>query len=128
MFPHGNVGRKKVNVRKWSLLPSEHQFGFRKGRSCTALLLSTVDDRHLAQNSSRFTASAFIDLSKAFDNVRHNLQLLVHMLQKYGLGGSVLQWFDNYLCRRMQHISLGDQHCTFTTSKEYLKEVYSLVQ
>ena len=74
---------------------SKYQYGFRKARSCSDLLVATIDDWHLAQDANKFTAIAFIDLSKAFDNVRHATLFL--MLQKFGLGGTVLQWFFNYL-------------------------------
>ena len=91
---------------------SEYQYGFRKARSCSDLLVATIDDWHLAQDANKFTAIAFIDLSKAFDNVRHATLLL--MLQKFGLGGTVLQWFFNYLFNRQQRIHL---QVPFTTSK-----------
>ena len=45
---------------------SEYQYGFRKARSCSDLLVATIDDWHLAQDANKFTAIAFIDLSKAF--------------------------------------------------------------
>ena len=91
---------------------SEYQYGFRKARSCSDLLVATIDDWHLAQDANKYTAIAFIDLSKAFDNVRHATLLL--MLQKFGLGGTVLQWFFNYLFNRQQRIHL---QVPFTTSK-----------
>ena len=91
---------------------SEYQYGFRKARSCSDLLVATIDDWHLAQDANKFTAIAFIDLSKAFDNVRHATLLL--MLQKFGLGGTVLQWFFNYLFNRQQRIHL---QVPFTRSK-----------
>ena len=83
---------------------SEYQYGFRKARSCSDLLVATIDDWHLAQDANKYTAIAFIDLSKAFDNVRHAPLLL--MLQKFGLGRTVLQWFFNYLFNRQQRIHL----------------------
>ena len=83
---------------------SEYQYGFRKARSCSDLLVATIDDWHLPQDANKFTAIAFIDLSKAFDNVRHATLLL--MTQKFGLGGTVLQWFFNYLFNRQQCIHL----------------------
>ena len=91
---------------------SEYQYGFRKARSSSDLLVATIDDWHLAQDANKFTAIAFIDLSKAFDNVRHSTLLL--MLQKFGVGGTVLQWFFNYLFNRQQRIHL---QVPFTISK-----------
>ena len=50
----------------------EDQYGFRKGRSCADLLLATIDDWLIAKDHKMSTSIVFIDLSKAFDNVRHD--------------------------------------------------------
>ena len=55
----------------------------------------------LAQDSKMHTAIVFIDLSKAFDNVQH--QLLPLKLQQHGIGGSALAWFWSYLHQRSQN-------------------------
>ena len=93
---------------------SEMQFGFRKGRSCTDLLLSTTDDWLLAMDAKKTTAAVFIDLSKAFDNVVHQELLLT--LQRYGVGGVALAWMYDYLKDRQQRIVVypdtsGPIHC-----------------
>ena len=95
---------------------SDNQYGFRRGRSCADLLLTTLDDWYLAQDAKKFTAIAFIDLSKAFDNVRHELLLLT--LQKVGVNGTVLAWFYNYLNNRQQQIVTQESPSTlFLCSK-----------
>lgn len=81
---------------------SDLQFGFRKGRSCADLLLSTTDDWLLAMDAKKYTAMAFIDLTKAFDNVDHQVLLLT--LQNYGIGGIALAWLFDYLQGRQQRI------------------------
>ena len=86
---------------------SQSQYGFRKGRSCSDLLLTTVDDLYLAQDAKKLTAVVFLDVSKAFDNVRHDLLLL--SLQSLGLGGTVLESFFNYL------ITVGNNVLQFLT-------------
>ena len=53
-------------------------------------------------DAKQSTAVAFIDLSKAFDNVDHQLLLLT--LQNYGVGGVALAWSYNYLKGRHQRI------------------------
>ena len=95
---------------------SDNQYGFRRGRSCANLLLTTLDDWYLAQDAKKFTAIAFIDLSKAFDNVHHELLLLT--LQKVGVNGTVLAWFYNYLNNRQQQIVTQESSSTpFLCSK-----------
>ena len=67
---------------------SESQYGFRTGHSCADLLTVAIDDWLLAQDSKMHTAIVFIDLSKAFDNVQH--QLLLLKLQQHGIGAQHL--------------------------------------
>ena len=45
----------------------------------------------------------FIDLTKAFDTVEH--QVLLKKLAYYGIAGNNLRWFENYLKDRIQFIS-----------------------
>ena len=45
----------------------------------------------------------FVDLSKAFNTVDH--QILLKKLEYYGIAGNNLRWFENYLMDRKQFIS-----------------------
>uniref|UniRef100_A0A8C2EK04 Reverse transcriptase domain-containing protein n=1 Tax=Cyprinus carpio TaxID=7962 RepID=A0A8C2EK04_CYPCA len=47
-----------------------------------------------------YCASLFIDLSKAFDTVDH--EILLHRLRSVGLSKHVIFWFKNYLINRTQ--------------------------
>jgi len=48
----------------------------------------------------------YLDLQKAFDTVNHDI--LIHRLSIYGIRGTVLSWFKNYLTNRKQFIVLAD--------------------
>ena len=48
--------------------------------------------------------SIYLDLSKAFDRVPH--RLLFTKLERYGISGSLLRWFNSYLTERSQRVVL----------------------
>ena len=53
---------------------SDHQHGFRKGRSCATQLIQAVDDDDLANclNEGGHIDAVLLDISKAFDKVPHH--------------------------------------------------------
>ena len=51
--------------------------------------------------------SCFMDLSKAFDTVDH--QILLYKIKKYGLRGKIFDILKNYLKDRFQYINIGSK-------------------
>ena len=49
------------------------------------------------------TIGLFWDFSKAFDTV--NYDILFKKLEHYGLRGTILNWFQNYLSNRSQNVN-----------------------
>ena len=52
-----------------------------------------------------------LDLSAAFDTVNHDL-LLSRLEKRFGITGTVLNWFKSYLCSRSQFVSINQSHST----------------
>ena len=92
-------------------LLSHHQYGFRRQRSTTTLLLSAVNDWGIALNCHQSVHCLFLDLSKAFDSVPHERLLL--KLQLFGVGGSLLLWFRNYLTTHRQRVVLNGTYSSW---------------
>ena len=86
---------------------SDFQFGFRQGRSTEQLLTLAVDSWYRARDKGLVTAIVFIDLSKAFDRVKH--QQLLFLLHNAGISGIALHWFASYLTDRRQRVVIKDE-------------------
>ena len=71
------------------------QFGFKKGHSPEHAILYLVEKINQSFEKNEFTLRMFVDLSKGFDTVDH--QILLKILEYYGIAGNNLRLFENYL-------------------------------
>ena len=80
----------------------KNQFGFQINNLSEHAILQFTRD--IAQNfdNGKFTLGVFIDLSKAFDTVDH--QILLKKLKHYRVNEKTLAWLRSYLFQRKQYI------------------------
>ena len=78
----------------------EYQFGFRKGFSTNYALTEILENLRLDLEAGNFVIGTYLDLSKAFDTVNHDI--LLYKLNYYGVRGHVQKWFASYLKNRTQ--------------------------
>ena len=61
-----------------------------------------VDKVYKAVDQNETTLDIYLDLSKAFDTINHDI--LLYKLEHYGFRGISLEWFKSYLSDRTQYV------------------------
>jgi len=79
------------------------QYGFRSKHSTNQAVCEFIANTLNAIDNKMTTIGVFLDLSKAFDTIDH--QILLRKLKYYGIRGLALEWFKNYLCNRKQFVN-----------------------
>ena len=80
----------------------DYQFGFRSKHSTQHALITLVERITTSLDVGNIVISLFIDFKKAFDTVNH--QILLRKLYAYGIRGTLLKWFEDYLTGRTQYV------------------------
>ena len=84
---------------------SESQFGFMKKKSTSQANLTVVKNTIPTFSQKKYTIAIFIDNSKAFDTVPHNL--LVDKCYRYGARGVVSSFIKSYLENRKHYTEVN---------------------
>lgn len=79
---------------------SNRQFGFRKHLSTTLAILELLEEIAICRDKRTPITAIFMDMTKAFDFVQHNL--LLDKLYRYGIRGTCADWIKSYLMNRRQ--------------------------
>ena len=88
---------------------SNSQFGFRQKHSTSHAILTFIEKITKAIDKSYHSVGVFLDLSKAFDTIDHDI--LLRKLYHYGIRGKALEWFSSYLTNRKQFVTING-HCS----------------
>lgn len=87
---------------------NKYQFGFQKQSGTLSAVTTLLDDiKHALDSSNRkICACLFLDVSKAFDTIPHNI--LIGKMYRYGIRGKAGDLIKSYLSNRMQCVSIGE--------------------
>ena len=78
----------------------KYQFGFRKLYSTTLALIEFTDKVRSILDEGNYVMSIFVDLTKVFDTVDH--EMLLYKLDRYGIRGHVNAYFRSNLTDKKQ--------------------------
>eukprot|EP00117_Sycon_ciliatum_P050677 scpid65799/ scgid35743/ RNA-directed DNA polymerase from mobile element jockey; Reverse transcriptase len=84
-----------------NILPLQ-QFAYRSHHSTEAALSCAINRWQCSLEERNVVGVLFLDMSKAFDRIRHDT--LLDDLFRCGIGGTALSWFASYLCDRHQQV------------------------
>ena len=86
------------------------QYGFQPDLSTELAILELQDRITNILNNKECCVGVFMDLSKAFDTLDH--EILINKLKHYGIRGIALNWFQDYLTGRQQYVSIDGINST----------------
>ena len=103
------IFEKLTHVRIYQFLDENqvlynYQFGFRKAHSTIHAVQTAIHSVTKALDTSYQCMGIFIDFSKAFDTIQHNILSLSDKLYHYGLRGIAHKLISSYLSNRKQFV------------------------
>ena len=86
-------------------LLDNRQWAYRKGKSTEQLLIHLTERWRQAVERKLFVGKLFLDFTKAFDTVSHNI--LLQKLNDLGVRGDIWLWLKNYLKERRPFVRIN---------------------
>ncbi len=81
-------------------LLTKHQSGNRKNHSTETINVAVTNMLLEAMDNKQLSIATFLDMSKAFDSVHHDM--LLQRILNLGVSPTVHKWFKSYLTDRWQ--------------------------
>ena len=100
------VHQQLYNFLESNSLLYDRQFGFRKPRSTKLATTLLCDKIGKEMDKGRLVGSIFLDLSKAFNTIGH--EILLEKLIHYGVCKPELAGFTDYLFNRLQLVEINN--------------------
>jgi hypothetical protein len=83
----------------------KYQSGFRKNMSTEDALQLVISNWRNYLNNKNIVGAVMLDLKRAFETI--DRKILLDKLRVYGIGNTVLRWFESYLTNRKQKTKIG---------------------
>ena len=99
------VYNRLINFVNTHQILNLNQYGFRKNHSTDLALVQIYDKITNAIANKEHVIGIFLDLSKAFDTLDHNI--LLQKLSFYGIRSQVLSYLKDYLTNRKQYVKFN---------------------
>jgi hypothetical protein len=80
------------------------QHGFCKGKTTKTAIAEFIEGVYKSLDEREISIGLFLDLSKAFDLVNHDI--LLTKMARMGIRGIALKWFQTYLEKREQKVEI----------------------
>jgi len=85
-----------------------NQYGFRKKYSTEIAALHLIDCLNFQMDQMKIPLNIFLDLSKAFDTLNHDI--LLSKLKHYGIDGISYNLFETYIRNRSQYVKFESEN------------------
>ena len=94
------------HITQHSLMEA-NQSAYHSYHSTETTLLEVKADILRAMDNQEVVCLVLLDLSAPFDTVNHDT-LITRLRDRFGIGGTALEWFRSYLSGRSQCVAIGD--------------------
>ena len=104
-----------------NLMPA-YQSAYHRDHSCETSLLNLCDKTLWRMERQHISCLLVMDQSVAFDTICTD-NLLQVLSKKFGIGGSALNWYDQYLCPRKFYVNIeGSKSSVHDLKQEYPRD------